>query len=81
MEYDGYVLEWPKLAGLSPKSFKWMALKHCFGRNFIKDIWDLDPNIDENLKLDPRWETDRIWQWEEEHLVDDRFLKIINKKR
>ena len=65
MEYDGYVLEWPKLANLSTKSFKSIAMKHSFERNFISDSWNLELQNRECLILDPRWNATRIgWPWE-----------------
>jgi hypothetical protein len=53
MEADGYLwrdkmdeygnkLKWEKFAALSLESFKEMALKHSFERNFIKDSWNLE---------------------------------------
>jgi hypothetical protein len=45
MDYDGYHLEWRKfkLADIiSVESFKWMALKHCFGRDFVNERFNLD---------------------------------------
>jgi hypothetical protein len=60
MEYVGYALDWPKLAGISTKSFQCIALKHCFGRNFITDKWNLDEQNEQSLTLDPRWHASRI---------------------
>jgi hypothetical protein len=64
MEQDGYKLEWPELVDLSTKSFKWMALKHSFERNFIKDSWNLDKP---SLALDPGWWANELWQVEGDH--------------
>jgi hypothetical protein len=77
MDYDGYHLDWPKLTGISPKSFQMMVLKHCFGRNFIKDRWNLNLRNKSSLTLDPRWEADRIiWQEEDN---DGGLVRIMSR--
>ena len=69
MEYDGYGLEWPKLAGISTRSIKSIALKHCFNRNFIKDIWNVELQNAQSITLDPRCEADPIG-WRKEDVVE-----------
>ena len=76
MDYHGYVLEWPKLANLTTKSFKSMALKHCFERNFIKDRCEFDSEENQfYLTIDPRWKGYKTVQMK----GHDDGLKVNNK--
>jgi hypothetical protein len=74
MDYDGCGLDWTKLVGITSKSLKWIAVKHCFERNFIKDKWNLELQNAQSLTLDPRWDADEPIVWRGEEIVDEGWV-------
>jgi hypothetical protein len=74
MELDGYKLVWRELAavGLPINSYKFMAVKLPFHRNFIQDSWDFSKEVDECLIMDQRWICNANME-----LVSDYKIKII----